>query len=76
MKKSITVGIHAAAAIVGGVSPQALAYRALVGQRVRLARRSPMRFRVADLIEARAELQRRDPRGRRPLAERLQEIVS
>lgn len=68
MAATRTVGLFDAAKLIGGgISPQCLAYRALVAQRVRVASRKPLRFHLADLLDPaiRAELQRRDPRGKR-----------
>jgi hypothetical protein len=55
----------AAASQLCGISASLLAYRAKTGK-ILFARRKPLRFRVADIIEARERMALKDPRGRKP----------
>lgn len=68
-----TIGATSAAALLG-ISPALLRWRASRG-RIRIARRSPLRFRPDDVLAARERMQIRDPRGRRSLIE-LERLVS
>lgn len=68
-----TIGPSAAAALLG-ISPALLRWRANRG-RIRIARRSPLRFRPDDVLAARERMALKDRRGRRPLLE-LERLVS
>jgi hypothetical protein len=60
-----TIGCSDAARVLG-ISEQFLRYRASVGK-IRVARRSPLRFNPAAIIQARPAMRIRDRRGRKAL---------
>jgi hypothetical protein len=66
-----TVSPTAAAELLG-ISAQLLRYRATRGE-VRVARRSPMRFRLADVVDYRATM--RPPDGRRGRPRHLRQLT-
>ncbi len=62
---SRTLGPLAASQLLG-ISPELLRYRALT-KKIRIARRHPLRFRLADVIDYAPIAQTKDRRGRRPM---------
>jgi hypothetical protein len=74
MRAPRTIGPSSAAALCG-ISPALLRWRAEHGK-IRIARRSPLRFRPDDVLAARERMAIKDPRGRRSSFAELERLVS
>ena len=70
-----TVGLNAAASILG-ISNSLLVYRATKSHRIRVHRRSPLRFRLSDVLDARPAMKVRDRRGRPSTIDKIQEVFA
>lgn len=63
MARAALIGTSSAAQLCE-ISPELIRYRAFTGK-LPIARRRPLRFRLADVLAARPRMQQKDPRGRK-----------